>query len=127
MTSKKALCAILKCTKRTGMRLHSMIFYHHYCTDKSHTYGSTLYRIYCPRKDKVRMCILQFCHFTIKYTEICSNLIFLNKMPTHINALIYTVCVGSTVLYKNIESLRISVYFIVKWQNCKTHIRTLSL
>ena len=56
---------------------------------------------------------------------MCSNSIFLNKTNTLMNALIYKVCVRAPVLYKNMKLLHISVYFIVKWQNCKMHIRTL--
>ena len=39
--------------------------------------------VFCRRKDKVRIYILQFRHFTIKCSEMRSNLIFLCKTATH--------------------------------------------
>ena len=58
---------------------------------------------------------------------MCSNWIFLNKRPTLMNAFMHKGCVGVAVVYKTLKLLRISVDLIVKWQNCKMYIRTLSL
>ena len=65
--------------------------------------------LYCPYKDKVRMCILQFCYFTIKYTEMCSNLIFLNKIAALINALMYKVCMCKDCRF--IQKYQIATHF----------------
>ena len=57
--------------------------------------------------------------FTLKQTSNQTNPCFYKRYRYR--------CVRAAVLYKNIKLLHISACFIVKWQNCKMHIRTLSL
>ena len=73
------------------------------------------------------MCILQYCHFTIKHTEMRSNLMFLYKTVALTHTLYMGAFISVSILFKNIVLLHISVYFIVKWENYKLHIRTLFL
>ena len=67
--------------------------------------------IYCRRKDKVDIYILQFGAFAIKYTEMGSNLVFLNKTV----ALTHTLYIKSLANF--IQKYQITTHFSILY--CK--------